>query len=84
MAIFTFNCEDHGHFKVFLKKGEAYHKCNKCDKRAGRILKAGSVIVKDVIDNGLMARAIEQDADINEVMSERIEKSNNRGDGDII
>jgi len=71
MAIFSYNCEDHGIFNKFLSKGTKSEKCPKCGKDSERQVRAGGVRVTEKIDNGLMSRSIERLVNVEELNSER-------------
>lgn len=74
MARFTYNCPNHGHFKVSLKKREKTVKCPQCDSDSSVIIIVGSTSIVERLDNGAMGRAVERLHNIEEIMNERADK----------
>lgn len=73
MAIFTFRCPEHGQFTKALLKGQKMIECPKCNSLSKRVLAIGTSKVVEVIDNGLMIKAVERPVDIEELMIQREE-----------
>ena len=60
MAWFTYNCKEHGDFKVSLEKRESIQDCSECHMPCRGIIKVGTSRMVERLDNGLMGRAIER------------------------
>jgi putative FmdB family regulatory protein len=78
MAVFTYKCPEHGDFYLFQNRGEKSAKCPKCGKESKRVVKAGTMRVVEVLDNGIMERSLERLANVEELMEERIEQHNKK------
>jgi len=78
MPIFTFKCPQHGEYRTVLSRGTSTHSCPKCGADAERIVRGGSVVVTERIDNGMMGRAVERPVGIEEMMDERNQKEEDK------
>ena len=75
MPFFSYNCSDHGDFRVLIDKREKVHLCPKCGKECKFVLKSlGTIKVMEKLDNGIMPRAVERIANIEEIMKDREKK----------
>lgn len=68
MAWFYYSCNDHGKFKISLDKREKTIKCPQCDNMCYGVLGVGGVRITEILDNGVMPRAVERDHDIEELV----------------
>jgi len=71
MAWFTYRCNKHGNFKKSLPKREKASVCPECGAESGNVLKVGSSVIMERLDNGAMARAVERIHNIEEIVEER-------------
>ncbi len=74
MALFSYECPEHGAFKVSLPRRQKLYHCPECGAKSKVILRAGSVQILERLDNGAMARAVERIHNIEEIMEERSTK----------
>lgn len=77
MGWFSYECPEHGEFKVSLSKREKKYPCPKPDcihDECAPLLKVGSFQVIERLDNGAMARAVERLHNIEDIMEERDKK----------
>lgn len=75
MAHFTYNCEDHGNFKISLEKREKEVDCPICGKKSKPVIKIGTTQIMERLDNGAMARAVERLHNIEDIIEERADKN---------
>jgi hypothetical protein len=86
MPMVRFKCTDPGcgvSFTKIYRKGPdapAEIECKKCKARSTRVLSGPASASKITMDNGIQARAVEIYPDVEEIMSERARKPDNRGD----
>lgn len=78
MAHFTYNCPEHGEFKVSLDRRQKTCQCPRCSLDCKPVIKAGTVRIVEVLDNGAMAKRVERLHNIEEIMEERDRKSSER------
>ncbi|NBP13499.1 hypothetical protein EBU95_03755 [bacterium] len=71
MAWFTYKCHSHGLFRVSLGKRQKSIPCKKCGELSQIILKVGTTVVHEKIDNGAMGRAVERIHNVEELIEER-------------
>ena len=69
MPIFTYKCGEHGIFQKMLPSRVKTFECPKCGEISQNQFKVGSVQTMEILDNGLMARAVERLSDIEEIVS---------------
>jgi len=74
MAWFSYNCPNHGSFKLSLNKREAKAKCPTCQTESSVIMKLGNTQVVEKLDNGAMGRAVERLHNVEEILNERADK----------
>jgi hypothetical protein len=82
MAIFTYECKEHGRFKVSIEKRLKAFCCLTCGKECMPIIKAGTARVVERLDNGVMGRAVERLHNIEEIMDERDKNHSVKQDDD--
>ena len=73
MGMFRYTCPEHGLFAIMQARGGKTVACPKCGVDAKRKIEVGSVHTTDVIDNGLMVRALERATNIEEQVEESID-----------
>lgn len=71
MAWFTYKCVNHGVFRVSLGKREKKVPCKKCGINSDIVLKVGTTVVHEKLDNGAMGRSVERIHNIEELIEER-------------
>lgn len=71
MAWFTYKCPTHGVFRVSLGRREKKVPCKKCHELSDIVLKVGTTVVHERLDNGAMGRAVERIHNIEELIEER-------------
>lgn len=71
MGIFKYTCPEHGSFKKMMDRGGKSISCPQCGLESKRKMEAGTVHITEVIDNGLMARAVERPTNIDELIEQR-------------
>lgn len=76
MAKFTYRCLTHGEFFLNQEKRQKKVECPSCGADSRAIIKAGSIQTIERLDNGLMTKAVERLANIEEIMEERERKHN--------
>lgn len=72
MAWFTYECPDHGHFRLKLTKRSKKGQCPKCGQDSNCVIRSGSVSVVERLDNGAMARVVERPHNVEELLNDRI------------
>jgi len=75
MAWFTYECINHGVFRVSLNRREKKVPCTKCNLPSRVLLKVGTTVIYEKLDNGAMGRAVERIHNVEELMEERNDKS---------
>jgi len=75
MAWFTYDCKEHGNFRVSLKVRLPEQQCPICGVASVPVIKAATVQVVERLDNGAMARRVERLHNVEEIMKVRGEKS---------
>ena len=71
MGWFSYECPEHGLFKVSLNKRQKEMFCPVCKESSKPILKVSTFQVVERLDNGAMARRVERLHNIEEIMDER-------------
>lgn len=82
MGWFSYNCDQHGNFTVSLEKREKKHHCPVCGADSKVVIKFGTVQVKEILDNGAMARSVERLHNIEDIMNERADKFSRQEEGE--
>ena len=82
MAFFTYDCPEHGNFRVSLDKREKLRQCPKCGADSKPVLKVGTVRVVERLDNGAMVRRVERLHNIEEIIEERDRAHSGAADAD--
>jgi hypothetical protein len=78
MSWFTYECNEHGPFKLSLPKREKSRPCPTCGADSKAVIKAGNISIVERLDNGAMSRAVERLHNIEEIMEERANKHDNK------
>lgn len=71
MAWFTYKCPTHGIFRVSLGKRDKKVPCKKCGVLSDIVLKVGTTVVYERLDNGAMGKAVERIHNVEELIEER-------------
>jgi hypothetical protein len=74
MAWFSYNCKEHGTFRISLEKRLKEADCPVCGQKSPVILKPGTVRVTEILDNGAMVKRVERLHNVEEIMREREKK----------
>jgi hypothetical protein len=74
MAWFTYQCDQHGIFRVSLPIRSKTVNCPQCQKASKAIIKSSTIQIVERLDNGAMHRAVERLHNVEEIMEERNQK----------
>lgn len=79
MAWFTYECKQHGAFRVTLDEAKASIECPDCKIQCNRVLKPATARTIEYIDTGIQARKVEWQKDMKEILDERADKHGRGG-----